>query len=117
MWIECTAHTNGEASGLACSGVYTTLQQLVNITYDNPAHCEIMTHKLVLFDTIASNNCQTTMNIPGNWKDHFDRKVLSSKYFLPFHTAILALGIMVNLFEGDQNAAPQYSALGKTIAS
>jgi hypothetical protein len=110
---ECTTHTIDEVSGLACSGVYTTLQQLLNITCENPAQCHTMTHQLVLFDSIASTNCRTAMNIQGNWKDHFDQNVLSSEFFLPVHTAILALGILVNLFEGDQNAAPQYSSLGK----
>ncbi|CAO3685083.1 unnamed protein product [Umbelopsis ramanniana] len=111
VFQECTAHTIDEVSGLACSGVYTTLQQLVSITCENPAQCHTMTHQLALFDSIASTNCRTAMNIQGSWKDHFDRIVLSSEFFLPFHTAILALGIMVNLFEGDQNAAPQYSSL------
>ncbi|KAI9283463.1 hypothetical protein BC943DRAFT_100515 [Umbelopsis sp. AD052] len=111
VFQECTAQTNDAISALACSGVYTTLQQLINITYNNPTQCHIMTQELVLFDSIASSSCHTTMNLQGNWKDHFDQKLLSSKYFLPFHTAVLALGIMVNLFEGDQTAASQYSAL------
>lgn len=72
-----------------------------------------MAHQLVLFDSIASTNCRSAMNIQGSWKDHFDQKVLSSEFFLPFHTAILALGLIVNLFEGGQYADPQYSSSGE----
>ncbi|KAH8551731.1 hypothetical protein BGW37DRAFT_492110 [Umbelopsis sp. PMI_123] len=112
VYQECTVNNSDQISALACSGVYTILQQLVNITYHNPANCHIMTQQFVLFDNIASKNCQTTMKIAGDWKCDFAANSSPSEFFLPFHTTVLALGVMVNLFEGDPNAASQYNSLG-----